>query len=327
MNFVVGRDHGKGKFRMVVIVLFRGAEVTRSQRYICGEIDCKKDSSEVLKRTFLKRQNDSTKKIVAGKRFAVAKNAVAGKLTLYYKRLPTADPQSRQVDLCDVPSRVLVCGDLAFYATILGRERMSGIWCWMCKLRKKEWSQQAPIDTDYWTIDERIAKHAEGLNAAARMGMQEEPLWDFIDPKHYLFPVLHAQIGLINDMLDFLNDWIDERIEVLADEELASRNARLMADVAHDEAEEEVERWKRLEGVLIHELKQSKQDLELQQGTYPMTAEQNGTLESLSTNIAFLEADLNDKLRLLVVMDRCGASRQGSKEKEEEDGDARTTIY
>jgi hypothetical protein len=62
-----------------------------------------------------------------------------------------------------------------------------------------------------------------------------------------IFPVLHARIGLVNDIIfDFMNywidDWIDERIEVLTEEELLSRNTRLMADVVHDEAAAEVER-------------------------------------------------------------------------------------
>jgi hypothetical protein len=81
-------------------------------------------------------------------------------------------------------------------------------------------------------------------------------------------PVLFAQTGFVNDIIDFMNDWIDGRIEILTEEELLSRNARLMADVVHDEAE--VERWKRGEAVLIHELKQSKLHWKLTQ--CPLTA-------------------------------------------------------
>jgi hypothetical protein len=53
--------------------------------------------------------------------------------------------------------------------------------------------------------------------------------------------------------------------------------------------------------VLIHELKQSKLDLELRQAICPLTAEQNDVLGRLSANVAFLEANLDDKLRLLAA--------------------------
>jgi hypothetical protein len=61
-------------------------------------------------------------------------------------------------------------------------------------------------------LERRKAKHAERKTGAARCGMVEDPLWDFADPLHNLFPVLHVQIGLINDIIDYLNDWIDDRM-------------------------------------------------------------------------------------------------------------------
>jgi hypothetical protein len=28
------------------------------------------------------------------------------------------------------------------------------------------------------------------------------PIWDLIEPKNYIFPVLHVKIGLLNNVLD-----------------------------------------------------------------------------------------------------------------------------
>ncbi len=39
-----------------------------------------------------------------------------------------------------LPINVYITGDLAFYATVLGKENMGGIWCPWCMLSKQEWS-------------------------------------------------------------------------------------------------------------------------------------------------------------------------------------------
>jgi hypothetical protein len=67
-DIVVGGDpHGKGKFRMVMMPLlgFKNPAENKRQQFIVGEIDCKKDTSEVLKQTFMLEQNDALKRIVS----------------------------------------------------------------------------------------------------------------------------------------------------------------------------------------------------------------------------------------------------------------------
>ena len=125
VDLVVGGDHGKGKFRMVLMVLLRTTtKETRKRRYVVGEINCRKDTAHVLKETFLKKQNDALKTLVNGKRFAVYTKA-DGSLGLNFSSLIPAGAAL----VINVPTRVFVCGDLAFFATILGRENMSMKWC------------------------------------------------------------------------------------------------------------------------------------------------------------------------------------------------------
>jgi hypothetical protein len=50
-------------------------------------------------------------------------------------------------------------------------------------------------------------------------GVAEFPRWNFIEVKHYVYPVLHGEIGLINNALDAFYDVLDENIEVMRDEE------------------------------------------------------------------------------------------------------------
>jgi hypothetical protein len=78
-----------------------------------------------------------------------------GSFSLYKKRNSDADAEpeySGGFNIADtdgtsdddvlvktVPIRVIVTGDLAFYAIVLGMENHSGSWCWLCLLSKAQW--------------------------------------------------------------------------------------------------------------------------------------------------------------------------------------------
>ncbi len=51
------------------------------------------------------------------------------------------------------------------------------------------------------------------------------PVWDFVQPQNYIFPELHAEIGLVNNVLDNFYTFIDDQVEALTPEELTSRNS------------------------------------------------------------------------------------------------------
>lgn len=56
-------------------------------------------------------------------------------------------------------------------------------------------------------------------------------MFDFIEIYHYLFPVLHAEIGLVNNIMDALWEWIDERVELISEEERSIRNLRIVTEL------------------------------------------------------------------------------------------------
>jgi len=108
----------------MVIMRTKDPKVKRVRRFVVGEITCKHDMSGVLKAkaAFMKEQNTAMKNTVDGKRFVVTKTTDG--------RLGSSFNVAAQVPilsvLVDVTTRMFVCGDLAFYAVILGREHMSG---------------------------------------------------------------------------------------------------------------------------------------------------------------------------------------------------------
>jgi len=67
------------------------------------------------------------------------------------------------------------------------------------------------------------------------------PLWDFIQPSHYVFPQLHVKIELINNVLDTFCDFLEEQVEVATPKERFCRNNMIMCDVATIKAKENLE--------------------------------------------------------------------------------------
>ena len=126
VDMIVGGDHGKGRFclvLMLIICLDGGAPINK--RFVLGEIDCKKDSVDILKNTFMVQQNERLIYIAKGEYFTITKDGV-GKLGVVFKKFPV--PEGITL-VSSTSSRVFACGDLKFYMQVLGRENMDSVWC------------------------------------------------------------------------------------------------------------------------------------------------------------------------------------------------------
>ena len=121
--------------------------------------------------------------------------------------------------------RILFTGDLAYYASILGKVNMSGNWCTWCNLHKEDWKQSGHETGHPWTIqqmdDLREAIYNGEINDEAknRKGCVDIRLFDKMKIDNFIFPVLHAEIGLGNSLINSFFDWVDYRIEEVTEEE------------------------------------------------------------------------------------------------------------
>jgi hypothetical protein len=60
----------------------------------------------------------------------------------FYAILDRTDKLSIEDEMVlNVPIRVFITGDLAFYATVVGKEGMDKAHCLWCKLKKAQWQQ------------------------------------------------------------------------------------------------------------------------------------------------------------------------------------------
>jgi hypothetical protein len=136
---------------------------------------------------------------------------------------------------------------------MLGRDNMSGFWCMWCLKATNEFNKhddEVPLNqAEKWTINKLKAHRlqvAEGMpkTPIEVHGVVDFLAWEFNEVIHYVYPVLHRKIGLINHALDALYDIMDDNIEVMSDEEKVICNMTTLADAALEAAQKKMEEWK-----------------------------------------------------------------------------------
>ncbi|KAL7529504.1 hypothetical protein ACHAWF_003005, partial [Thalassiosira exigua] len=125
-----------------------------------------------------------------------------------------------------------VTGDLAFYAMALGRESMSGAWCFLCKLCRSQFADPNHSDGEMWTMQmlKDIAEKVRDGGGKPIDGVKSLPWWDFLEVKDFMIPLLHILIGIGNDLLDSFREWVNEELEDIDNQEYQTRKAVTTAE-------------------------------------------------------------------------------------------------
>jgi hypothetical protein len=124
-------------------------------------------------------------------------------------------------------TRLFICGDLSFFAMVLGKENSSSCWCTWCTLSKAQCSSEEHERGELWMIQKiyNIRENVESNNAVEQsgyiMGCTAKPLFDAIEISNYIICILHIVIGIGNKLVDCLLEWVEQRVEKLTDEEIA----------------------------------------------------------------------------------------------------------
>ena len=141
---------------------------------------------------------------------------------------------------------VFLTGDLAFLATIIGKENFDSFWCCFCDLMKDAWQNSDDCVGIDWTL-ERIAEQLE-LNETQQnkgvdqRGVREEPFFN-IDVDHIIFPVLHALIGIGNKVMSYFIDECECHIEALPEAQTILRDEIKMMDENVEIARADRKQW------------------------------------------------------------------------------------
>jgi hypothetical protein len=267
-DIVVGGDHGQRRFRAVIKLILRnnGNNIISPYSVVIrvGNIECRKDTREVLQKTIGPLLNDSLCLVVD--KFIVI-HYVNDITNVILADEPPALNQDSEYNIC-LATRSFMAGDLSFYHAIIGKENMSTAWCTWCKLSKAEWSAKNHKLGDPWTIEElnRVCDDVEcgRLNKNKPndiKGVTLWPLFDAIPIRNYILSMLHIIIGVGNSLVDFMFEWIESRVEQLTNEEVAARNSLLYAMIKQEKAKEIYETWIENDGMAIVQKRLEKNEM------------------------------------------------------------------
>lgn len=270
MDLVIGADHGQGSFRAVMKMILRCGETKHLElEYGLGEVECKKDPSDLVRKTLAPVLNEGLKKMVRYTRNAEGKIIRDGRVTFY--KIGN-DPKVRAcydesvldegadglqvIKRIDI-RRIIITGDLAFYAMLLGMENHSSAWCWLCSMSKKDWTAEPnePLPDNQRTlatIMEIASRLPVGEKAKKSVkGMIEQPLIDCIEPERYVVPALHLKLGITNALLADFKKFIFNLLEKVPLEIKELQSSDFAAEEVLLEAKEQLKEWDGLNGATL----------------------------------------------------------------------------
>ena len=245
-----GGDHGKGKFRFVsklILRLTNGKKICRV--YPLGDISCRKDNGIILKNTIIPSLSVGINQVEE-----CSLKFEFDQTTEKWKCLSDDEYLKYAIVNFQVKPIVFLTGDIAFLNLILGKEDFNGDWCYLCDLYKSKWQSKCHEDGNHWTL-ERLCIQArkvkeENLKGTKRHGVREEPYFK-IPVERVIWPVLHTLIGIGNNILQNLVDFIDNDIESLPFKEIRLRESLGDIDERIHYATTQRDQWDESENGLI----------------------------------------------------------------------------
>jgi hypothetical protein len=227
LKFTLGADHGAGAEQVGVLVEAFTAEnkLDYSEVFRIGEIECTKETTEILLQTLATHVNCGLTKMVQDGVLCegpgpdgimqFTDTGEASFVALHNDDHNHTIMASKNVH--SVPFRVHMTRDMAWYAVALGKENSSTNWCWICKLAKSEWQYSSTLDhgpphASLWSLKElKEALDLRRINEKSYLGVKRPPIIERLGPDRYEIPTLHLQLGITNNLIDCVLRYAQER--------------------------------------------------------------------------------------------------------------------
>jgi hypothetical protein len=305
IDLVIGGDHGQGAFRMTAKGIIRQDDhsiLTQSIMSI-GHIDCRKDTYKILSTTIMPKINNDIRKIQSNEyHLNLYKKSNICTPTSYTVQFnnggdikfhcPESQLEIKELEFVkQIPIRVFVCGDLEFYATMLGKCHSSGHWCTWCNLSQKEWRQHDHNRGQPWTLSnmrhlrDNILSNEIKDTSNNRKGINNSMLLNCIEPTNYIYPILHSEIGIGNKILCSFFEWVEYRVESISYEEKELRNSSVVHYIELEELQQRYKEFTEYEGVQILHLKQEEKNYKDLYMNLKLTNEEKEQLDDLILKI------------------------------------------
>jgi hypothetical protein len=202
VDAIVSIDHGQKFLRAVLSIIVRWKEKKKEYEtnFILASAKCSGDSFKVLKNTFAPLINEALHRIKqANNELSVCRSSEGNVYAVLGSEANDNDAIIHHTNI-----EYWMAGDLKFFMMATCREDASGWWCFFCKLSKSEWKGRN-VGGEEWT-NEDIMEYLEYLEEIAKPTTEQrkgfktdlELLFDAVDIDHFIVPVLHLSLGLVN---------------------------------------------------------------------------------------------------------------------------------
>lgn len=272
---IIGSDHGGGSSKYVLRTNYLNSSHRRINKCIefgtrtiqFAEIRCKKDVHQIQKK-IAPVVNNTIKKLERSKLIAVKmnNNNIVCELVpcdvenihiesddngTYLKTV--LQNKTVQIKIHQKPSdyteiftvipqfKVVIAGDLSFYATATGRDGHSHVRCTYCDLTIASWTNKTvPGTTMTLPMLQDYAKLHQANPKSDTKGVIMPPQL-LVEPKFYIVPILHLLIGLVNKVWTSLCFFLDEFVELVSAKESELKEKYQLYEQSMKEIKEEID--------------------------------------------------------------------------------------
>jgi hypothetical protein len=149
---------------------------------------------------------------------------------------------------------LFVMGDLNFYADVLGIPNSCSYWCPFCLLSRIEWQESAAntgetrtsifLEKTYEQIKEDKQNKLQPTN---KKGVSTAVHYKSLTPLDFVPPLLHMEIGMVNQAWESFQKWMDDYVEKIpVDEKIARDSVAKAKEMVEEKAREKDQTSKNL---------------------------------------------------------------------------------
>ena len=194
--------------------------------------------------------------------------------------------------------RLFITGDLAYQATVMGKDKSSGHHCPQCNLTVSTWSAFNHSKGNQWTcaaLHEAVQEfEAQGSKKAVN-GVIESMHYPNIEPEDFIVPILHTEMGMVNKCGAHLKDWMDEYVEQVTEEELNARKETDSERAVLSALKEEMEQHDLAMHLQVSELRQEAKELRkhLNQEKKRRPVVNENTIQEVNEELKSIQVEIN----------------------------------
>ena len=277
---IIGSDHGGGKSRFLIRTNYLSSATRRNVNKVehgtrtlqFAEVKCKKDVHEVHAQ-ISPEINEAIKVLESSMMVSVwfkknivkcifvpmnAKELRTVKIgnSIYIEYHINGNIDKRKVDIegeyleteTEIKMvlssmKVVIAGDLAYFATCTGRDGHSHCRCPYCDLTPSSWSNSyvTPNPLTLNLLHEYAVIHQSSTTKTDdTKGVIMTPLLE-VEPSYYIVPILHLLIGIVNKEWTSMVHFFDEFVENVSDIEATLKDEKLQHETFLQNVKEDID--------------------------------------------------------------------------------------